>query len=272
MRTGKIKLIAIIALIILVMCNFTSCEEAEFILPLLIPFGGIGMLGIIGSAVFFLLFISAIIILIIISICVVVNNNKKEKLRFAEKEKLRIEEEKKRRLEEEWKRSTKCAICGECSMGKNLCVSCQNRATKILDQTKIPKMCNDEYEYIFKKYKSLHESVINSANKQDRIYYSTKLVVTATLLEYEYFIENLTKETYAFLEDLREIDYKPNEDFLKKYNFENTSEKNEAESFNTSGKVFKCSDGDFVRSKAEREIDNFFFNNRHPETIKSNCS
>ena len=42
----------------------------------------------------------------------------------------------------------------------------------------------------------------------------------------------------------------------------NTSEKNEDGTFNTSGKVFKCNDGDYVRSKAEREIDNFFFSNR----------
>ena len=125
-----------------------------------------------------------------------------------------------------------------------------------------------------------------SDNKIDRIYYSSYLAATAILLKKKHYMSEPIKETTDFLLEYHNKDYQADEEFIKKYRLDVTDEEEQAErpeqitvseaiklnkekekskeekTPRGEGKIFRCQDGDYVRSKAEREIDNFFFNNR----------
>ena len=275
----KFKQVLFIITIALVLCLLTACSSGNEIEA----------------------FVSFMILIIIpataiIAIVVVIITNKKEreatekaKIEAEEKAKIevaakeqRLKEQKekekvareKARIEYEAelqrKRSTKCIICKECSMGEKLCSNCKSRLDIL--QNKISKTDLLSYEALSKHLKYTKRNVINAESNDDRIYYSTYLLAIANQLNEKYYMETTLKEAYSLLEEYANIEFSKNEEFLKKYEINIETDKEECK-LNISDKVtendkkkdekkFKCMDGDYVRSKAEREIDNFFFNNR----------
>ncbi len=195
----------------------------------------------------------------------------------------REEAQRKYKEELERKRKTKCIICHECSMGNTLCTNCQSRLDMLRNE--VPRAATVSYEALSKHYKASMQRVINMTANEDKIYYSTYLLAVADKLNQKYYIDRASKNAYSFLKDYSELNFTINEELLKRYNLNGepdaelpapiveiktpqislkdlAEQKEDKAAKQQNGKTFRCNDGDHVRSKAEREIDNFFYANR----------
>ena len=184
---------------------------------------------------------------------------RKNEERQKAKEEQRRRAQAQREFEEERLRKIKCRICGESSFGDPICHNCIERS-KILSQ-EINSSRLNSYDNIHKYRQELMLSAINTENQIAKEAACLRLVALAELLETKYK-EHAKKGIFEFFSDLNNIQDK--ETLLKKYQLheEQTPEKSENGSKEYEAKKLKCLDGDIVKSKAEREIDNFFFNNK----------
>lgn len=204
-----------------------------------------------------------------------------------EAEEKRIKEEQEAEEERLRNLNTKCVICGKNSMGNTICRNCIDRNYVLLEQ--IPKNALRNFESLFSYYKAKLNDIVNSVNEVERIYNSSCALAAVKYLKDNYLIEDELSSAYDFLEDFRDSEYTLTDEFIEKYkkydihrieysqkehqtsknsqiSYEEAISKKTKERDETaipqSGKTFRCNDGDYVRSKAEREIDNFFFANR----------
>ncbi len=185
-----------------------------------------------------------------------------EQERIRQKEELLRQEQE--RIDEENKRKTKCIICNDCSMGEIICTRCSQR--KEIFKTELPTKRFDTYENTHKYRKELISSIIESLNGFQKEADSLKLLAVDEYLETTYK-DKIQKEDISLLKD---IHAGVSKDTLKNlYQIELTAKKTyktaDAElndHRNQNPKPYRCKDGDYVRSKAEREIDNFWFDNR----------
>lgn len=194
-----------------------------------------------------------------------------------EEEHKRKEEEERKRQEEERKRNTKCVVCQKCSMGYVLCKNCLNRS-KVF-QEELPYIKIKDFKATTNFYQELIDKSIFAENKNDREYNSIRLFAVARLLKDRYFMDDIVEQTYDFLSDMEEEGYATSALIIEKYaspeakaKAEATEEKEEPsvqeqkpmpEDYrDLYKKPYRCEDGDYVRSKSEREIDNFLFRNR----------
>ena len=168
--------------------------------------------------------------------------------------------------EEQRKKETICCICGNCSMGKIVCQDCYNRSEVI--EKEIPSHYTKNYLSTINFHKKTINNILDAKSKSKKEYYSILLIITSDILKEKYFVSEIWKNTFCFLQELQNQGDTISEDFRKKYYFDKTeiddeplSEVNTKDLSNYTT-PYRCKDGHQVRSKAEREIDNFFFENR----------
>ena len=172
--------------------------------------------------------------------------------------------EQKRQEELERLRKIKCNICNQSSMGLPVCGNCIARSKILMNE--IPDKKINSHENIHKYRQDLFIGAINANTKIDRETNCIKLLAVVELLEKKYK-ERLWDDIYNFFKDLKAGTDK--ETLFDKYEIvkstyskveETTSENQDFR--DQFPKPFRCKDGDYVRSKAEREIDDFFYDNR----------
>ena len=237
--------------------------------------------------------IFAILAVIIITL-VIYNKEKEEEEKEEERKKKELEEEEARRVkkeeeEEAWRQSTLCCICNEKSLGLKICHNCIDRSEILKKELPLNKTKN--YEVLTEFHQELIDKIIFAETKNDREFNSMRLFATSLILRDKYLVKNSLDDTYDFLEDVFEEGYSTSNELIDKYASkkaineeeaknekiseikENISDKKEElnkatyQSSNTDfrqkyPKEYRCNDGDYVRSKAEREIDDFLFKNR----------
>lgn len=207
----------------------------------------------------------------------IAKRQEEERKKLEEERKRCEEDERKRKEEEERKRNTKCVVCQKCSMGNILCDNCLDRS-KVF-QKELPLLKIKDFKATTNFYQELIDKSIFAESKNDREYNSIRLFSVARLLKEKYFMDDIVEQTYDFLEDMEEEGYATSALIINRYASPEAKAKAEAteEKEKTSGqenkpmpedyrdfykKPYRCEDGDYVRSKSEREIDNFLFRNR----------
>lgn len=186
------------------------------------------------------------------------------------------EEEIERKKREEYLKKFKCNLCLKPSMGKFFCSECQTRTDLI--KKEIPPKKVSTYQSTHYYQIDLMRKIVypNSGFEKDysiMLLYNTNLIMHTKyndtqdiaikfIKDYNAGIDsNELAQKYSITAPKRTTTY--TEDFRAKYD----------------NRDYRCTDGDYVRSKAEREIDNFFFQNRifhiyeneykHPHTGKT---
>ena len=190
---------------------------------------------------------------------------------------------KEERKKREWKQSTKCIICGECSMNNYFCENCWNRIPVIKKELPYSKI--KDFETINKFKQELTDNIIFAESKYDQEFNAIRLMAVCEILKEKYFVSDAVETTRDFLEEISEYDYTEKEIIINKYasakkKLERQSEPEQEEKayeeeISESAepqsqfaktdfrqkyeKPYRCNDGDYVRSKSEREIDDFLF-------------
>lgn len=232
------------------------------------------------------------VLLIIISFAITaivygVYSYKKENRRLEEEEEARKREEawrqeeeaiakrrayEERRAEEERKRKIMCCICGKCSMGDLICKNCLDRVEPL--EKEIPQA-------VFKNYLSLCNfrdktinGILTAKTQAEKEYHCLHLVTATNRLQNKYHIADAWEQTEEFLKELQKQGEQINDEFIAKYApqaFADVADERqehqeeapkETKKQDAETKRFRCKDGHEVRSKAEREIDNFFYENQ----------
>ena len=176
------------------------------------------------------------------------------------------QEKKKEREEEERKRNTKCCICNKCSMGDIICEDCYQRAKTIKNE--IPKDFSKNYLSTTNFYQNSINNILDAKTQTQKEYYGSLLIIATDILKTKYFVSDIWKKTYLFLQELQNEGDSISNDFRNKYYSpyeDNDNEKNKASTIKDNSNFtapYRCKDGHQVRSKAEREIDNFLFENQ----------
>ncbi len=196
-----------------------------------------------------------------------------EAKRKAEEERKRAEKE----AEEERKRKSKCFICGECSMGNAYCDNCFERAEVFKEE--FPKSVFKNYGTITHFHQTLINNAIDAKTFEERKYHCTRLLATTLILSNKYFEDKAINKTFKFTVDLSQETYPVSNELRKQYYknqtylFKDNTQNKAKEILNTENinqhentdfrqrykAPYRCNDGHYVRSKAEREIDNFFY-------------
>ena len=217
---------------------------------------------------------AAVIVILIAFIAVVAGianinnkNDNEEELFRVEQEKERLEKERLKReqeeAEEERKRNTMCCICGKCSMGQLICDQCYKRSEPIGKE--LPKSKIKDYLTTLNFYKETINNILETNSKEEREYYSITLIVISNILQNKYFLPDIWDKTILFLCGLEKEGTPISQEFINTYytkDLKKTSESHEANDYGKSETPFHCKDGHNVRSKAEREIDNFLYENQ----------
>lgn len=208
--------------------------------------------------------ICTIIIIIIAAIPIAIKTKAITK-EYEEEKYLEAEIIKENEVNEE-KLKSKCLICQECSMGNAICDNCWNRSIAL--KKELPYKLTDTYEKINEYQKNLMLKVLYPETRFEKETCSTKLISIAIILKEKYSVEKAFQHTYEFLDDINELNKEEIIDIyeLKKNTIPNEEPINLEESTTDFRqkfpKPYRCKDGDYVRSKSEREIDDFFFDNR----------
>ena len=157
-------------------------------------------------------------------------------------------------------------------MGYLVCDNCFDRAEVIQKELPLQKIKN--YELLCNFQQETIDKAIFAETKRDREFQCVRLLAIAHLLKNKYYVPDAFDETYTFLKDLYKEGYQTGDEFIAKYaskkkilqndpsKAEETDESQGDDYRNKHEKPYRCEDGDYVRSKAEREIDDFFFKNR----------
>ncbi len=180
---------------------------------------------------------------------------------LARQEAERQERERIAKEEYERKLACKCIICDDCSMGETICSRCSER--KEIFKKELPMKRFGKYEYAHQYRLELISSILESKHGFQKEADSLKLIAADEILEDKYK-DKIVNLDLSLLSDIHNgID---ETELKEKYNLSNShasAAHAEPEFGDKYGnRTLECLDGDFVRSKAEREIDNFFFNNR----------
>lgn len=207
----------------------------------------------------------------------IAKRQEEERKKLEEERKRCEEEDRKRKEEEERKRNTKCVVCQKCSMGYVLCENCLDRS-KVF-QKELPLVKIKDFKATANFYQELIDKSIFAESKNDREYNSIRLFAVACLLKDKYFMDDIVEQTYDFLSDMEEEGYATSALIIEKYASPEAKAQAEANEGKKDPSVqeqkpipedyrdlykkpYRCEDGDYVRSKSEREIDNFLFRNR----------
>lgn len=218
------------------------------------------------------------IIIKIRKIKIYIQNKKAEKERHEQEElegirrelelerRQREKEQQEKKQQAELERNMTCLICEKLSNSEIFCKNCWDRS-KVL-KNELPKDKINTYEKINGYKSELMFNIINSEQEFNKKTDSIKLLSIAEILKNKYFEEDAFIDTYEFLKDVHD----GNDFIIEKYNLKKLEKKELT-------LEYKCKDGDIVKSKGEREIDNFLFDNRiwhiyekqyiHPETKKT---
>ncbi|MBE6531376.1 MAG: hypothetical protein E7679_04735 [Ruminococcaceae bacterium] len=216
-----------------------------------------------GLAILTILFFFSILIFLTVH---AIKEYKEEK----EKEKQLLAEKK---AYEEWLNSTKCCICDKHSYGKYFCEDCLNRIPVLKKELPFAKIKN--FETVSSFHQELIDNIIFSENKSEQEFNSIRLIAVSEILKEKYFVSDARNKAKTFLEKIAESDHTPNEEIIQKYAStqrgseseepENSSEQDQFTNTDfrqKNKKPYRCNDGDYVRSKSEREIDDFLYANR----------
>ncbi len=161
----------------------------------------------------------------------------------------------------ERKLACKCIICDDCSMGETICSRCSER--KEIFKKELPMKRFGKYEYAHQYRLELISSILESKHGFQKEAESIKLIATDEILEDKYK-DKIVKLDLSILSDIHNGVNK--NELKEKYNlFGNSAGETHAKpefGDKYGNRTLECLDGDFVRSKAEREIDNFLFSNR----------
>ena len=173
-------------------------------------------------------------------------------LTFMAAKKVKAEKQEKEEKEKEIKRQQECKRnCITCSFkaeGYTICDTCIERSRILSEELRSDKSLN--YEKIISKRKHYMQETINSFSK---FYINDNFihVISCDNILGEKYKNNSLDNSIEFFKDINgELDRK---EIIKKYDLGSYSHEKVKE--------FKCLDGHVVKSKAEREIDNFFFSN-----------
>ena len=214
-----------------------------------------------------LIFLGIFAIPFVISYLVANREEKEEELFRVKQEKEHLEKERLKRereeAEEERKRNTMCCICGKCSRGYTICNQCYKRAEPIKEE--LPKGKIKDYLTTLNFHKETINNIIDAKSQEEKEYYGLHLIITSDILEDKYFLPDAWHNTHQFLSDLTREGPRFSQKFIDKYytkDLKKTSESHEANDYSKSETPFHCKDGHNVRSKAEREIDNFLYENQ----------
>lgn len=190
---------------------------------------------------------------------------------------------------EAWRQSTRCYICNGKSLGLKICDNCIERSHILKKELPLTKTKN--YQTLVSFHQELIDKIIFAETKNDREFNSMRLFATSLILRDKYLVKNSLDDTYDFLKDIYHEDYSTSNELIDKYaskkvlNIEETKNENVSEkkeeisdirdeiniyTYQSSKtdyrqkypKEYRCNDGDYVRSKIEREIDNFLYKNR----------
>ena len=220
------------------------------------------------------LIIGLILILVISIITALILSERKIKKEVAE-ENARREAQKK--AEEEARRKTKCLICEKCSMGHAICDECYDRSQVLIKE--LPSKRTHTYDALNEYRKELMRKVVYPKTRFDRETDSIKLVSIADILKTKYCNAEAFQDIYEFFEDVIECPVDSRDELIQYYELytesdlenseepqkeekESTDHKTTSKAKESNAKPFHCKDGHDVRSKAEREIDNFLFDNQ----------
>ncbi len=212
-----------------------------------------------------------ILILIIIYIIV---ERKRRKILEEEQRKKKEEEERKRRIFEEQQRAhaeyinnTRCYICKGLSFGNAICQKCIDRSKILFKET--PKYKISNYEKTYNYFLETKNNILNSDSYYDIETYSIKALGIANYMSEKYLDIHASSEITEIITQIRDNGYIISKDLKNKY-LSNIKEETTDESISNNqtndyrkkhSANFRCTDGKYVRSKAEREIANFFFDN-----------
>lgn len=198
-----------------------------------------------------------------------------------EQEEARKIKEEEERKHQEWLNSTKCLICGEHSWGHYHCKDCWNRIPVIKKELPYSKI--KDFETINKFKQELTDNVIFAESKYDQEFNAIRLMAVCEILKEKYFVSDAVEIARDFLEEILEYDYTQKDIIINKYasrekklehecdqESDHSSQKNSEPAEPQSQfaktdfrqryeKPYRCNDGDYVRSKSEREIDDFLF-------------
>lgn len=184
----------------------------------------------------------AIIVGTIIALIKSIPSNKKE---------VEVEE-----IEEEERKKAKCCICNDPSDGDTICSSCYECSKVIKKELPFEKTKN--YDAVNKYYEELMIDAIVSDTQKEREAACLKLLALEDILDEKYKKPAINK-TIDFFYDLK---YSEKDSLFKKYNLKKRGKSKEKEDkYDPNHKRYKSEDGHIVRSKGEREIDNFFYKN-----------
>lgn len=219
------------------------------------------------------------IITIIIVICILLETKEEKELKEAERLKKEEEERERQKKEKEaqehqdWINSTKCCICDKHSYGDYFCDDCWNRAPVLRKELPSSKIKNFETVTAFKQ--ELIDNILFSEDRSEQEFNSIRLITVSEILKEKYFVSDACEKVRVFLEKLAESDHIPSEEIIQKYASEqrgsepeepkNSSEQDQFTNTDfrqKNKKPYRCNDGDYVRSKSEREIDDFLYANR----------
>lgn len=211
------------------------------------------------------------------ALCLEAKAKKAEEMRKKKEEEAKRKEEEEKRRKEEAMRKIKCLICNKSSMGNAVCDDCYNRSKVLIKE--LPFKQIHTYDLLNEYRKNLMFKIIYPETQIDRETNSVKLLSVADILKNKYCHQDAFSDTYHFFSDIAKNKLGCREELIEKY--ELNAQGNNAASFteeqttntqkepdmpkdfrNMHNKEYRCEDGDYVRSKAEREIDNFFFRNR----------
>lgn len=165
---------------------------------------------------------------------------------------------------------TICFICGKPSNNKIICRSCLELSEKIMNELPSYEISSYNDLIIFKQ--ETIDDILYADSKEERNLYILKLFAIAHILYRKYSIEDIYSGIYSLIEKLSEEENTSNNEITDKETENKEQETNNKTKYKYKAsntdfrqrypKPFRCDDGDYVRSKAEREIDNFFFENR----------
>ena len=187
----------------------------------------------------------------IIIVMLIINGVSKDMDEKAKREK----EEQERAAEAERRSKTKCHICDQPSDGDIICDSCFNCSQVI--KKELPFNKTKDYDKINEFYEEQMLKAIKAEKETERESAFLKLLALEDILDEKYEKSKWNK-TISFFDEVKSTTNK--EQLVKKYNLKEHCDSKENE-YDPNYKRYKCEDGDIVRSKGEREIDNFLYRN-----------
>lgn len=149
-----------------------------------------------------------------------------------------------------------CLVCGDYSdYGKELCYNCWEYKEQIKDEYLSKNISKSKANKILEK--AIDDLKNPKTIHKDEVNIELTFIAVYEILE-ENFKTEFIKDKFEMLKDFKKIRYKKNNNSERNYQLEDPEE----DYRKTHETKYRCRDGHYVRSKIEREIDNFLFENR----------